>query len=44
MLKYDRKPIKLEINDLTRGLVGKYVDVYKYGCGRIQVRTKGVAQ
>jgi hypothetical protein len=43
MLKYDRKRIKLEINDLTRGLVGKYVDVYEYGCGRIQVRAKGVA-
>ena len=38
MLKYDRKRIKLEINELTRGLVGKYVDVYGYGCGRIQVR------
>lgn len=42
MLKYDRKRIKLEINDLTRGPVGKYVDVYEYGCGRIQVRAKGV--
>ncbi len=43
MLKYDRKRIKLEVNDLTRGLVGKYVDVYEYGCGRIQIRAKGVA-
>ncbi len=43
MLKYDRKRIKLEINDLSRGLVGQYVDVYEYGCGRIQVRAKGVA-
>ena len=42
MLKYDRKRIKLEINELTRGLVGKYVDVYEYGCGRIQVWAKGV--
>ena len=42
MLKYDRKRIKLEINELTRGLVGKFVDVYEYGCGRIQVRTNGV--
>lgn len=42
MLKYDRKRIKLEVNDLTRGLVGKYVDVYEYGCGRIQVRANGV--
>ncbi len=42
MLKYDRKRIKLEINELTRGFVGKYVDVYEYGCGRIQVRANGV--
>ena len=41
-LKYDRKRIKLEINDLTRGLIGKYIDVYEYGCGRIQVRAHGV--
>ena len=43
MLKYDRKRIKLEINDLSRGLVGKFVDIYEYGCGRILVRAKGVA-
>ncbi len=42
MLKYDRQRIKLEINDLTRGLVGKYIDVYEYGCGRIQVRANGI--
>ncbi|MEP4979703.1 ISNCY family transposase [Ascidiaceihabitans sp.] len=42
MLKYDRKRIKLEINELTRGLVGKYVDVYEYGCGRIQIRANGI--
>ncbi|MGJ8590093.1 MAG: ISNCY family transposase, partial [Yoonia sp.] len=42
-LKYDRKRIKLEVNDLTRGLVGKYVDVYEMADGRIQVRAKGVA-
>ncbi|KKL59969.1 hypothetical protein LCGC14_2210010 [marine sediment metagenome] len=41
-LKYDRQRIKLEINDLTRGLMGKYIDVYEYGCGRIQVRAHGV--
>ncbi len=28
--------------DLTRGLVGKYVDVYEMPDGRIQVRAKGV--
>ena len=42
MLKYDRKRIKLEINELTRGLVGKFADVYEYGCGRIQVRANSV--
>ncbi|NRB36772.1 MAG: ISNCY family transposase, partial [Rhodobacteraceae bacterium] len=42
-LKYDRKQIRLEFNDLTRGLVGKYVDTYEFADGRIQVRTKGVA-
>ena len=42
MLKYDRKRIKLEINDLTRGLVGNIVEIYEYGCGRIQVRANGV--
>ncbi len=42
-LKYDRKRIRFEVNDLTRGLVGKYVDVYEMPDGRIQVRAKGVA-
>lgn len=42
-LKYDRKPIRLEVNDLTCGLVGKYVDVYVMPDGHIQVRAKGVA-
>ncbi|WGT52588.1 ISNCY family transposase [Thioclava nitratireducens] len=42
-LKYDRKRIRLEVNDLTRGLVGKYVDTYEYADGRIQVRATGVA-
>ncbi len=42
-LKYDRKRIRLEVNDLTRGLVGKYVDIYEFADGRVQVRTKGVA-
>lgn len=42
-LKYDRKRIRLEVNDLTRGLVGKYVDVYEMPDGRIQIRANGVA-
>ena len=42
-LKYDRKRIKLEMNDLTRAFVGKYADVYEMADGRIQVRAKGIA-
>lgn len=42
-LTYDRKRIRLEVNDLTRGLIGKYVDTYEFADGRIQVRAKGVA-
>lgn len=42
-LKYDHKRIRLEVNDLTRELVGKYVDTYEYADGRIQIRAKGVA-
>ncbi|WP_299869700.1 hypothetical protein [uncultured Roseobacter sp.] len=40
---YDRKRIRLEVNDLTRGLAGKYVDVYEMPDGRIPVRAKDVA-
>jgi len=42
-LKYDRKRIRLEVNDLSRGLVGKYVDTYECADGRIQVSAKCVA-
>jgi len=42
-LKYDRKRIRLEVNDLTRGLIGRYVDTYEFPDGRIQVRAKGIA-
>ena len=38
---YDRKRIMLEENDITRGLVGKYVDTYAYVDGRFEVRWKG---
>jgi transposase len=41
-LKYDSKRIRLEVNDLTRGLVGKYADTYEFPDGRIQVRHNGV--
>jgi transposase len=42
-LKYDHKRIRLEVNALTRGLVGKYADTYEFPDGRIQVRHNGVA-
>ena len=42
-LKYDHKRIRLEVNDLTRGLVGKYADTYEFPDGRIQVRHNGIA-
>lgn len=42
-LKYDCKRIRLEVNDLMRGLVGNHVDVHEMPDGRIQVRSNGVA-
>ena len=41
-LKYDRRRIVLEVNDLTRDLPGRYVDTYEFADGRLQVRVKGV--
>ena len=41
-LKYDLKRIRLAVNDVSRGLVGKYADVYEMPDGRIQVRAKGM--
>jgi len=38
---YDRKRIMLEESDVTRGLVGKYVDTYAFVDGRFEVRSKG---
>ena len=38
---YDRKRIMLEESDITRGLVGKYVDTYAFVDGRFEVRSKG---
>lgn len=40
---YDRKRIMLEESDVTRGLVGKYVDTYAFVDGRFEVRSKGQA-
>ena len=38
---YERRRIMLEANDLSRGLVGKYVDTYAFPDGRFDVRWKG---
>ena len=38
---YDRKRIMLEESDVTRSLVGKYVDTYAFVDGRFEVRSKG---
>jgi len=38
---YERKRIMLEETDVTRGLVGKYVETYAYTDGRLDVRWKG---
>ena len=38
---YGRKRIMLEESDVTRGLVGKYVDTYAFVDGRFEVRSKG---
>jgi hypothetical protein len=41
-LKHDRRRICLEVNEVSRGLVGKYVDTYAFADGRLQVRAKGL--
>jgi transposase len=38
---YERQRIMLDENDVTRGLVGKYVETYAYADGRLDVRWKG---
>src|SRR5829696_375397 len=40
---YERKRIMLEENDVTRGLVGRYVETYAFADGRLEVRWKGHA-
>ena len=42
VLRYDRKRITLEENNLTRGLVGKYMDSYEFQDGTLEFRSKGV--
>ncbi|HWT63123.1 MAG TPA: ISNCY family transposase [Ochrobactrum sp.] len=38
---FERKRIMLEETEVTRGLVGRYVETYAYGDGRLDVRWKG---
>ncbi|MDR7127658.1 ISNCY family transposase [Pseudotabrizicola sp. 4114] len=38
---YERKRIMLEESEISRGLVGKYVDTYAWPDGRFEVRWKG---
>ena len=42
-LSNERKRIILEEDDITRGLVGKYVDTYAFPDGRFDVRWKGLS-
>lgn len=39
---YERKQIMLEQNDITRGLVGKYVDTFMYPDQRLEIKWKGL--
>ena len=40
-LSFERKRIILDETDVTRGLVGNYVETYAYADGRLDVRWKG---
>jgi transposase len=40
---YERKRIMLEQSDITRGLVGKYVDTFAFPDGRLEIKWKGIA-
>lgn len=39
---YERKRIMLQQTDLTRGLVGKYVDTFMFPDGRLEIKWKGI--
>jgi hypothetical protein len=41
-LSYERKRIILDATEIPRGLVGKYVDIYDFADGRIDVRPRAV--
>ncbi|MBP1886597.1 ISNCY family transposase [Sinorhizobium mexicanum] len=38
---FERKRIMLEENEVTRGLVGRYVETYAFADGRLDIRWKG---
>jgi len=40
---YERKRIMLEESEISRGLIGKYVDTYAFADGRLDIRWKGVS-
>jgi len=40
-MSYDRKQIILERNELSEGLAGKYVDLYEFPDGTLEVRSNG---
>jgi len=40
-MSYDRRQIILERGEVSEGLAGKYVDLYDYPDGRLEVRWKG---
>ena len=40
---YERKRIMLEESEISRGLVGKYVDTYSFADGRLEIRWKGIS-
>jgi hypothetical protein len=42
-LSYDRKLITLIRNEMTEGIAEKYVEIYHYADGRVDVRWKGVS-
>ena len=40
-MSYDRKQIILERSEVSEGLAGKYVDLYEFPNGTLEVRSKG---
>ncbi len=40
---YERKRIMLEESEISRGLVGKYVDTYAFADGRLEIRWEGIS-